>query len=273
MWQGNWLDGIGQSVPERTLEPVLDSVAMLDSVAVAAESPKCAPMVECPVLDVDDEGSVAIDEIMLSTYDDHAIAKINYYNSQKAQPAATQTIRRTPPASVAPRTQSAPSTAKTPAATAPPPASAGEYGTEYRAWREVQYSQAVHTQSDLKDIPIVHKSHSKIARQAPISYYHQIADQLDELFEAFPDEPRLAVLLPDTKWVKVDYDNTGRYYVVGVIGKAKPSHICYGVPGVYSPTPPQEFGYCQWLPIDTDPKGRGYWLMYQDAITGESVGG
>jgi len=57
---------------------------------------------------------------------------------------------------------------------------------------------------------------------------------------------------------------------VGIIGK-NPEHICYGVPGVYSETAPHDLGdNAKWLPINpAAPTEGGYWLMFQDAITGE----
>ena len=103
-------------------------------------------------------------------------------------------------------------------------------------------------------------------------FYEQIKTQLDSLFASNPPFETLEKAMPETKWVKVDYDGSGKYYVVGIIG-AKPDYICYGVPAKFSPVPPDELdGYCQWLPLKEDePEGDGFWIMYQDAISGESV--
>ncbi len=103
-------------------------------------------------------------------------------------------------------------------------------------------------------------------------FYEQIKTQLDELFGSNPKFDVLSSMMPETKWIKVDYDGSGKYYVVGVIGE-KPDYICYGVPASYTPEPPAELdGYCQWLPLDAEkPEGDGFWIMYQDAITGKSV--
>ena len=105
-------------------------------------------------------------------------------------------------------------------------------------------------------------------------FYTAIKSQLDELFENYPKEEYLCGLLKGTDWVKVDYDNNGQYYTVGLIAEEDVvKYICYGVPGKYAKTPPSELkGFCQWLPFDMEkPEEQGYWMMYQDAETGKSV--
>ncbi|MDR2201544.1 MAG: hypothetical protein LBP26_02070, partial [Clostridiales bacterium] len=103
-------------------------------------------------------------------------------------------------------------------------------------------------------------------------FYERVKPQLDELFSQNPEFDALLKAMPQTKWVKVDYDGEGKYYVVGVIGD-RPDYLCYGVPASFTPEPPAELdGYCQWLPLDAQsPQGKGFWLMFQDAVTGESV--
>jgi hypothetical protein len=128
--------------------------------------------------------------------------------------------------------------------------------------------------TDYKDIPAASNDSSKVVYQQlePSTFWEQVQDQVLKLLDEYPSETTLSKLLPDTRWAKVDYDNSGKYYVVGVIGKDKPQFVCYGVPANYTPQPPQELdGYCQWLPIQDNPQGKGYWLIYQDAITGDSI--
>lgn len=101
-----------------------------------------------------------------------------------------------------------------------------------------------------------------------------INDQLDYLFEKYPEEEFLAQIFPHSKWVKIDYENNGDYYVVGVIYEDENiKYVCYGIPGVWQETPPDELkGFSKWLPLDTDkPKEYGYWLSYQDAESGENI--
>ncbi len=105
-------------------------------------------------------------------------------------------------------------------------------------------------------------------------FYDQVKNQLNELFSSYPEEEFLKNIIPNSKWAKVDYENNGHYYVVGLIyeeGVLK--YICYGMPGMWDEKPPTEIeGATQWLPIDpSKPEGFGYYLSYQDAENGESI--
>ena len=82
-------------------------------------------------------------------------------------------------------------------------------------------------------------------------------------------------MIPNSKWVKVEYEDEGDFYVFGLIYDKDKNvkYVCYGVPAVYEEEPPQELsGEPIWTPIDKqNEKGFGYWLTYQDAETGEPV--
>ncbi len=103
-------------------------------------------------------------------------------------------------------------------------------------------------------------------------FYEQIATQLDELFATCERAKDLEELMQDTKWVKIDFDSQGKFYVVGVIGSPA-QYICYGVPATYTPAPPTQLGSgSRWLPLKAEkPEDKGYWLMFQDAISGETI--
>lgn len=105
-------------------------------------------------------------------------------------------------------------------------------------------------------------------------FYNMIAEQLQELFDKYPSENNLSKLIDNSKWCKINRDFDNSYYVVGIIYNNNDiKYICYGVPGNYNIQPPREMqGYSQWLPTDaTDPYNNGYWVMYQDADTGENI--
>lgn len=121
-------------------------------------------------------------------------------------------------------------------------------------------------------VPKLSEDGEEHVRGRRLSYYEQVADQIEKLFSEGSRDTGLEALMPYTKWVKIDYAGDGRHYVVGLIGD-KPDYVCYGLPGIYSPEAPEELkGYCGWLPLDVkNPHGSGYWLLYQDAETGESV--
>ncbi len=106
------------------------------------------------------------------------------------------------------------------------------------------------------------------------TFYDEIKNQLALLFERYPEETFLNEIIPDSKWIKVDYEDNGQYFVIGLLYENdKVQYVCYGMPGQYSIEPPREFsGISQWLPLDPEkPEELGYWLMYQDANTGENI--
>lgn len=106
------------------------------------------------------------------------------------------------------------------------------------------------------------------------NFYDNIAEQIEDLFSKYPAETNLEALIPNSKWAKIDYENNGNHYVLGLIYEdISLKYICYGVPGVYSDTAPNGLdNYTQWLPTNVDePTQNGYWVMYQNALTGESI--
>lgn len=107
-----------------------------------------------------------------------------------------------------------------------------------------------------------------------VTFYEALSEQIEDLFNKYPAETNLENLVPNSKWVKIDYENDGNYYVLGLIYEdITLKYICYGVPGTYSEIAPNGLdNYSQWLPTDIDnPTEEGYWVMYQDALTGESI--
>lgn len=120
--------------------------------------------------------------------------------------------------------------------------------------------------SELNEIPTGNSKEHK--------FYSMIADQLEELFDKYPREIGLQNLVENSRWVKITDEDNDRNYVVGIIYLDNDiKYICYGVPGSYYSEPPRELkNYSQWLPSDTtNPYENGYWVMYQDADTGENV--
>lgn len=110
--------------------------------------------------------------------------------------------------------------------------------------------------------------------QGKHQFYDMIADQLNELFLRYPKEENLCKLIENSDWVKIDTEIDDKFHVVGIIYNGDDiRYICYGVPGSYHNEPPMEMrDYSQWLPVDTlDPYSHGYWVMYQDADTGENI--
>ena len=108
------------------------------------------------------------------------------------------------------------------------------------------------------------------------NFYSLMQPQLDELFEKFPHFRELEDLVQNTEWVKVSYSQDGsQHYILGkLFDGGVVTHLCYGIPAQSrSTTPPASLtDYCQWLPLNlNDPDSAGYWVMYQNAETGENI--
>ncbi len=110
-------------------------------------------------------------------------------------------------------------------------------------------------------------------------YFFYAGKELDNLFDKFPEDFSLKTVLPASRWVRINY-SADKYYVVGVVFSLegdtsckKPLYICYGVPEKYSATPPQALkDYCSFVPISLfDLHGEGFWMMFQDAVSGDCV--
>ena len=78
-------------------------------------------------------------------------------------------------------------------------------------------------------------------------------------------------MVSESRWVKVTQN--GKSFVVGVIDeKNYPKYICYGLPGAYGQKPKEIKGYASFIPKSPFAlKGDGYWVMYQDAVSGKSI--
>ncbi len=112
--------------------------------------------------------------------------------------------------------------------------------------------------------------------QEPQTFYQQIKSQLDNLFSKYQPEENLEQLIANSKWVKVNYDNSTSYYVLGLIYSddfETVEYISYGMPSNDNLTPPEDIkDYAQWLPLENkDNNTLGYWIVYQDAITGDTI--
>ncbi len=104
-------------------------------------------------------------------------------------------------------------------------------------------------------------------------YFLTVKDDLERIFTCFSSELPLCNLFPDSRWARITYSKN-KYYVVGVIKEmGSEKYICYGIPDRYSKTPPKELdGYCVFVPLSkNDEQGDGYWMMFQDAKTGNCI--
>ena len=104
-------------------------------------------------------------------------------------------------------------------------------------------------------------------------YHVTVREELNGIFGKFPKEEGLENLFHESKFARINYSED-KFYVVGLIKeRGKEKYICYGVPGVYAPEAPKELrGYCTFIPLSIfDLSGDGYWMMFQDAVTGNCI--
>ncbi len=103
------------------------------------------------------------------------------------------------------------------------------------------------------------------------NFFEIISPKIEELFEQNPPCEELNSLVASSKWVTINVDEFEKYYIGIIYNNSIPVYIAYAVNGVYTPVPPKELEpNSQWLPLDSlNPEGEGFWIMFQDALTGE----
>lgn len=104
-------------------------------------------------------------------------------------------------------------------------------------------------------------------------YYEHIRNDIQDILAKFPEDKSLQNIIPNSKFVRINYAEN-KFYIVGVVfERKKEKYICYGIPDKYSKTPPKELkGYCQFIPLSMfNLSGDGYWMMFQDAVNGACV--
>lgn len=101
----------------------------------------------------------------------------------------------------------------------------------------------------------------------------QIRGQIDDMFQKHLKDEELEALVEGSKWIRVNYEQDDSFYVLGLIYQnGEPKYIAYGLPSEIKGNAPSDLReYAQWLPVTEDPIGRGYWVVYQDALSGENI--
>lgn len=113
-------------------------------------------------------------------------------------------------------------------------------------------------------------SEAVAAVKTDAGFYASVKPRIDDLFAKGEKFEPLEKTLPGTKWVRVNYDDSGRYYVVGLVGSA-PDYIAYGVPGRYGSAAMEG---ADFVPLSArDPEGDGFWVLFQSASTGMEISG
>ena len=184
-------------------------------------------------------------ETPTTQYDDEAVATVNYFELEQSIKTKTERIKKMEDDKLSDENGNA-------------------FSDREKEEKEIEGNACL-----LEDE--THRVFSKEQEHTPF-YLTKLAE-LDGIFKKFPPYDALCGFFPDSRWAKIYYDKE-RYYVVGLIKEnGLEKYICYGVPGVYSPTPPKELkGYCQFIPLSIfNLNGDGFWMMFQDAITGNCI--
>lgn len=104
------------------------------------------------------------------------------------------------------------------------------------------------------------------------SYLSKISASLISLFRRGTKITELEHVIPQSKWVKIDYASN-QYYVVGIINtEGVPHYICYGVPGNYGSPPKTLKEFSCFVPKNLfSVSDGGYYMMFQNAQNGEKI--
>ena len=149
-------------------------------------------------------------------------------------------------------------------------ATVGEEKKNEEAATETVVKETQKVDKDKDDTIDLRAAFSGFAFNKGENFYINIRGKLEEIMTINPECKELERLIPDSKWVKVYYDED-EYYVVGILteeGAVK--YLGYGVPGVEGIRPPKEAEeLCDFLASDGEEEG--YWIMLQKADNGELV--
>ncbi len=96
--------------------------------------------------------------------------------------------------------------------------------------------------------------------------------RLNELFALGTPYPNLEEVIPNSKWVKVNY-TIDKYYVVGIVkDENKPIYICYGLPGSYLNPPEKLKGVASFIPKNLfNLLDDGFYMLFQNPRTGKHI--
>lgn len=104
-------------------------------------------------------------------------------------------------------------------------------------------------------------------------FYNGVRKELEELFVIYPKEENLNGVIPNSDWVRINYEKDGHYVVGKITENGRVVLLGYGVPGKKRVQPPKiAKDIATWLAVDgLSADYDGYWLMFQDAATGKVV--
>lgn len=108
------------------------------------------------------------------------------------------------------------------------------------------------------------------------NFFDAIKEQFDDMLKNNPECIEVENLIANSKWVSIQEENDNNtHYILGKIFDENNSvkYVCYGVPASNkNDVVGVDENLSQWLPLNPeDENSAGYYIMYQDANTGETV--
>lgn len=98
-----------------------------------------------------------------------------------------------------------------------------------------------------------------------LTYYNGVKDRLEQAFARYPRDERLKTAFPLSEWVNSDGALLGIVY-----GDGKPRYLCVAVEAAGDP--PEEIREnCVFVPETPFTEEKGFYVVFQDADTGEYV--
>lgn len=128
--------------------------------------------------------------------------------------------------------------------------------------------EQVNVESGAKDVLSENNSEKEkvVKNEQPTTILNSLISQFKYVFENYPSDDKLSLLLPDGKFVEIIEGETS--YSIGALYESNEmKYICYARFMNYTDEPPAELGeHYQWLPLDKDdPLSSGYYIVFQDA--------
>ena len=103
-------------------------------------------------------------------------------------------------------------------------------------------------------------------------FHEKVKEKLDEIFSKFEECKELENALPNGKFVKIHYADNNYYYVGKIENNNEIEYICYGVTGQYGNIPNNFEKHFTFIPLSNyELSGKGFYLIFQDANTGEII--
>lgn len=130
---------------------------------------------------------------------------------------------------------------------------------------------AVLSGAEQKDYGYKTKKNESSSGSFKTQFYKRVQPEVDGILNAYPRESGLESIIENSKWVKIDYGE-GKYYLFGVLyNEGVPKYFAYGVPAENGEEPPESLAPLATFTPRAENSDKGYWIMYQSALTGESI--